>query len=778
MNKKMSKRQRDIKSKLMAAICMLLVSSIMMVSTTYAWFTLSTAPEVTGITTAVGANGNLEMALLPSEIDLTKLDDPTNGIKSAAGDSMEAANQLLKDANITWGNLVDLKDPSYGLDMISLYPAALAYATTGEGEGATTDTTKLNALSFLERPVYGADGRVSELTADTISASYISGGFSKENAYGVRAVGTSSSMTARELSHRALLAQASSLSSSAKTTASNSLNTNGNVLAGIAVKHANGDDSNYSYNEVNTIKTVVSALKTALGEAESAVKNYIAANNVALSANETNYEEVKSAILGMELTAIDSSNYVHPDNLGEMATKLSDATTNVTSAETALTTTLTGKTETDKFAWSDFSAQLNLIMNTEYMTLCEVKINELKTDAGVNAVLKNMGKGIILEMGNGSGAYETIADFCGDYTAMITLPTGTSVTFGTITADLGGMEATMKTKTDVSPSHLDTMAASKASFEAGTNASAEKNITEFYGYIIDLAFRTNVANSYLQLQTEAENRIYESNTENDAVMGHGSTMTFKSASNDFPQTSVRALMKSIRIVFFEPDTKTILSEARLDVDNATADADGSVTAKMYLWDGTAFNTATPNIVELTQNTAKAVSALVYLDGNSVSNKDVAATGSQSMTGKMNLQFSSSANLTPMDYSDLKKGEGTTGAAATTIALTGVTVDTATANQNIGVLEAYSATYAGNKGIGVVLTGKLPENAVVKATIAGTDYEGTAMTVGGMSGYVFNYSGITEDTADTEITISVTAGTSTENDAGGDNTDNGSGDGTT
>ena len=62
-----SKRQKDMKSKLMAAVCMLLVSSIMMVSSTYAWFTLSTAPEVTGITTQVGANGNLEMALLPSD---------------------------------------------------------------------------------------------------------------------------------------------------------------------------------------------------------------------------------------------------------------------------------------------------------------------------------------------------------------------------------------------------------------------------------------------------------------------------------------------------------------------------------------------------------------------------------------------------------------------------------------------------------------------------------------------------------------------------------------
>ena len=82
MNKKHEKRGIDIKTKLMAAICMLLVSSIMMVSTTYAWFTLSTAPEVTGINTAVGANGNLEMALQP-------LDGIAAIEESAVGDSMD-----------------------------------------------------------------------------------------------------------------------------------------------------------------------------------------------------------------------------------------------------------------------------------------------------------------------------------------------------------------------------------------------------------------------------------------------------------------------------------------------------------------------------------------------------------------------------------------------------------------------------------------------------------------------------------------------------------------
>ena len=161
MNKKQSKRQRDIKSKLMAAICMLLVSSIMMVSTTYAWFTLSTAPEVTGITTAVGANGNLEMALLPQDGKLTS-------ITSQAGDSVKD----IKARNVTWGNLVDLSDSTvYGLDKITLYPAALNLGEEDVNKDANGNPTKLET-SMLKTPTYGADGRVSELVANTFTGFY------------------------------------------------------------------------------------------------------------------------------------------------------------------------------------------------------------------------------------------------------------------------------------------------------------------------------------------------------------------------------------------------------------------------------------------------------------------------------------------------------------------------------------------------------------------------------------------------------------------------------
>ena len=51
------------------------------------------------------------------------------------------------------------------------------------------------------------------------------------------------------------------------------------------------------------------------------------------------------------------------------------------------------------------------------------------------------------------------------------------------------------------------------------------------------------------------------------------------------------------------------------------------------------------------NTATAVSTLVYLDGDNITNADVANAAS-SMTGSMNLQFSTNVPLVPMEYTPL------------------------------------------------------------------------------------------------------------------------------
>jgi hypothetical protein len=185
-----------IKAKLISATCMLLVAVIMVVSSTYAWFTLSTAPEVTGITTAVGANGALEMALFTGD---------TN-IKTSSGAILSG-----EDINTYWGNLVDLSDASYGLQHIVLYPSVL---NAGDGNA-------LNTTNFLLTPTYGADGRVSALEAKAVTGMYdaTAKGFlaiTQDGDYGVRALGIASGMTPRQHAYRNATADASTAMSKAQ----------------------------------------------------------------------------------------------------------------------------------------------------------------------------------------------------------------------------------------------------------------------------------------------------------------------------------------------------------------------------------------------------------------------------------------------------------------------------------------------------------------------------------------------------------------------------------
>ena len=66
------------------------------------------------------------------------------------------------------------------------------------------------------------------------------------------------------------------------------------------------------------------------------------------------------------------------------------------------------------------------------------------------------------------------------------------------------------------------------------------------------------------------------------------------------------------------------------------------------------------ILALKPDEATVVTALVYLDGSVVNNAMVAANATQSMSGVLNLQFSSSAELIPMQYTPLQNGDGQTG----------------------------------------------------------------------------------------------------------------------
>ena len=263
-----------------------------------------------------------------------------------------------------------------------------------------------------------------------------------------------------------------------------------------------------------------------------------------------------------------------------------------------------------------------------------------------------MGGGAKITLKAGSGIYADIAEHSGNFSANVTM---TNVQAGAITVPT--ITANMATTSASDPTYLNAVSAAVNAAGAPAGATVgELPMTSFYGFIIDLGFRTNAQNSNLLLQTEAVDRIYKDNEEGTATQGAGSYMTYVST-GELTNDQVKGLMACIRIVFFDTDENTVLGEARLDVANSTLSTDGGVTAKMYMYKNDALQNGTDTnndsaIVGLTKNEQTHVSVLVYLDGATLENKDVAATDVQSVVGKMNIQFASDADLKPMIYGDL------------------------------------------------------------------------------------------------------------------------------
>lgn len=652
MNKK-PKLVYGIKGKLVSAACMLLVAVIMVVSSTYAWFTLSTAPEVTGISTAVGANGSLEMALVPSN---GVLDD----ITTYTGTSVQ-------DINRTWGNLVDLSASGYGLSQITLNPSSL----NAEGN-------KIAITQPLATPVYGSDGRITAINPNTVVGTYVDQEFVANTEYGVRAVGVASGMTTRQLTYRTALSAANTAASKAKTLAAQSLSANGNTLANIAVARGLDKKEEFTANDLDALQKIVDDLRGtatkegALQSLEKAYLNYILAI-AASGSNQTAVSDDAVATLaaGIEAGTItldhdDVKTYINADEALKTAVEKFNAT--VTTVEDAQTK-ITAAKESGDYTWlNTFSPILTSLANIDALTINGVTVASLSTDEGKNQLVTNVmggGQGISVEMASGGGVYADIADHCGNYNASIKIE---KLQYGEM--QLTDVPANMTTKTSVTPSYaseVSTVASQKGDPATG-NGSTTNPMTEFYGYIIDMAFRTNAAESDLLLQTAPVDRIYSEQGE-DITMGHGSTMSFTSQSTNYSTTQMKELMANLRVVFFEmvDGQAVILGEARLDTVTAQVN-DSTVTANLYLYKNDAFVTTQSEAVikPLTQNQAHMVSALVYLDGAGVENADVAAEVAQSMVGTMNLQFSSSAQLVPMDYSFSEGESGTQTPATPTI----------------------------------------------------------------------------------------------------------------
>lgn len=148
---KYKQRLVNLKSKLAATALLFVMSAAMLTTSTFAWIVLSSAPEVANISTTVASNGNLEIALASS-------DDNGNPLEPAPSKVGDSKLENITDRNITWGNLVNLNDNSYGLQSIVLRPAML------------------NVSNLLGKPLYaveyGVDGRVDAISNDYVYTNF------------------------------------------------------------------------------------------------------------------------------------------------------------------------------------------------------------------------------------------------------------------------------------------------------------------------------------------------------------------------------------------------------------------------------------------------------------------------------------------------------------------------------------------------------------------------------------------------------------------------------
>ncbi len=118
---------------------MLAIAAIMMTTASYAWFTISTNPEISDISAQVTANGNLEIQLAKTG---TAIEDFEAPVASAVGDAGK---------NQTWGNLVDLEEYfSSAATKITLKPVEESIAANKK------------SISFTA-PTFGLDGRIKNL---------------------------------------------------------------------------------------------------------------------------------------------------------------------------------------------------------------------------------------------------------------------------------------------------------------------------------------------------------------------------------------------------------------------------------------------------------------------------------------------------------------------------------------------------------------------------------------------------------------------------------------
>lgn len=744
-----------VKERIAAVALMLVLSIVMMTSASYAWLTISRAPEIKGMNTTISGNGNLEIALVNPE-------GTTPG--NATGE--EAS---LLGSNITWGNLVNLSDSGYGVDQIALRPALLS--------GYNRTSTPLYGAS------YDASGRVTSTSQTYTYASWKqaedgSWYFDAANpTYGVRAIASvtyaniSGNATANKMMQRArdaygtarimyvsLITNETLVSSEGVYPQVKSMDALTSILqifvqdkaSYYASKLGSGTYTTADYSGVVTYMYRLALAFQDVLEKEGEALLYLANLQAYLNGAESTetFANVDSLLAAYKA-----------GNLSKYGVQLQSLTTYYQDY-TEIAKAVNGLkpfaercdpdtvTSPEKVEWSQISTYVNYLVDVNTTTIAKnrnsqaFEIGKISSDnlTDLLGILQNcqsanspadvvVYKGILSRIEQRLPSVST--DTLEGREIIIIIRLTVKITFPPINMNNTPVYASVRT-TAAEPfvSNLDE-GATAAMENTGNKGDAVANDT--YGMAIDMWVRTNVSDVILTLEgslaTEMErefgvdkngdpvalsivtyegdsvevyqlddnwydastheklgavaemtegytfedkmvevvvgydgvNRVWEDYlnlieaglmAENNTTQGAGSCYVFYADPSD--QTRILHLLEAFTVVFVDQEGTT-LGTAKLDTEHYYS-INGKTTVPLEMVTGRASYTDDDGnyhlgITGLNQNESTWITALIYLDGQRLSNADVLAVGE--IEGSLNIQFSSNKSLNNLDDDNLR-----------------------------------------------------------------------------------------------------------------------------
>lgn len=680
-----------VKEKLFITGLGLLMATVMTVSASFAWIMLSVAPEVSSINTTLASNGSLEIALSndkgtdPEESDI---------------DEQALPSDELSATNVQWGNLVSLNDPSYGISDLTLRPAQL-------NTGALGTSPLWAASYGEDGRITGLGSKFVYAKYDPTQKQFMaSADFGVRAISSYKTSTTEATAQEYEVKYNALLNAHRDVNEFYSTNITTKF-VNGNLegvigdLGGIVSVYLQSIINGTSYrisSEINlplnekqvtalltlyqTLQQGMELQKEALMQLSNLQQYVYSRQHIDEATNRPlDFTPLSWENLLTEKETYDSKGTSHKkpsdrkapidavsiNGLKQFINDLDTVQKNITVLENHIKNI--GNVKTD-----DVKPQINDVCDPYQAKVDGYTVNQWL----------NRGLGQLANLANGrhlvqicNGTLRNFEQFAIDTDSRLPRIKDWQSEYrnGTVLrakARALGMDNQIKMT-----AHVCTNANGDSYFmsdfgalPADINAS-EKVAEDTYGMAIDLWLRTNSEKTYLTLEgavvKDAENgtvssfdgvnRVWNTIpnaalTSNSTTQGNGSCYTYYVDTPEDLQRSLR-LLKNMKVAFFGTADGKKFATAVMDIENYYAQ-NGRVTVPLvidtkdcmeYTYEDTINSVEKTGhaIKEMYADEAIRVTALIYLDGNNLTNEDVLAA--ETILGQLNIQFGSSVPLT-------------------------------------------------------------------------------------------------------------------------------------